>query len=173
MSTTTAPDPVDALRASPVPFDLFREVHKGLRLAMFDVTEVVGAAGCGDPAERAEIAGRVHALIALLHLHHGHEDSFVEPLLVAREPTLAHAVHAGHVEVDGLLDELARSADDLAVATDGVAVATNLDLYRKLALFTATYLAHMELEEGRVMAALREAMTLEELFHVEMTLRGA
>ena len=173
MTITIDQNVLESLEAAPVPYDFFREVHKGLRRALFDVTAFAGAAACEDSAVRAEVAERVHALVSLLHSHHGHEDAFIQPLLEAHAPELAAAVDDGHVEIDRDLDAIELRTNRLLGAEGGDAISVGLDLYRYLASFVSRYLAHMELEEGFVMTALRDAMSVAELFEVDMALRAA
>jgi hypothetical protein len=166
----TASEPVEA---STLPYDFFREVHKGLRLALFAVTEEVGAADCGRPDIRARIATRVVETITLLHAHHGHEDAFIAPLLDGHQRRLRTIVDAGHAEIDAELLEIERLTTRLSDSEGSDAIIAGLELYHYLSLFTARYLAHMALEEGEVMASLRDAMPVRELFDVDMRLRGA
>lgn len=173
VDTTHETDPVAQLAAAPIPFDLYREVHKGLRKALFDLTTAVGAADCESAVDREAVVAHVHRVVDLLHTHHGHEDTFIQPMVDAHAPTLAAMIESGHVEVDADIVDLELAAEKLAGAAGGGAVAAGHALYGRLALFTATYLAHMALEEGGVMEALRAAMSLGELFDVEMTLRGS
>jgi hypothetical protein len=170
--TTIDQSILDGLELAPVPYDFFREVHKGLRLALFEVVTFAGAASCEDPEARAGVVDRVHAIVSLLHSHHGHEDGFIKPLVDIHASELGAVVDAGHVELDRDLAQLELAADRLAGTEGDDAVASGLDLYRLLALFTAKYLGHMELEEGAVMSALRDAMSIGELFEVDMALRA-
>lgn len=172
IDTTTAPVPQELLD-SPIPFDLYREVHKGLRLALFDLTVAVGATDCATLDGRGDVVARTERVVALLHTHHGHEDAFIQELIQEHAPLLAEIVESGHEETEHDLVELDDRLARLAAATGGEAVAAGLDLYRFLALFTARYLAHMALEEGAVMQVLRDSMTVGQLFEVEMRLRGS
>jgi hypothetical protein len=170
---TTTPAVPQELLDSPIPFDLYREVHKGLRLALFDLTVALGRTDCSTAAGRADAAQRAQQVLHLLHAHHGHEDMFIQALVDLHAPRLAEVVEAGHVETDQDLVEIETLLERLTASTGGDAVAAGLDLYRFVALFTARYLAHMALEEGAVMSALRDAMSVAELFAVEMALRSS
>jgi hypothetical protein len=173
MSTTIETNVVDAFGASPLPYDFFREVHKGLRSALYGLTVTVGSADYRCDAARDEVIARVHDTVALLHAHHGHEDAFIKPLLEHHTPVLARIVDAGHQETECDLIEIELLTDRLVGVTGGEAVVAGLALYHYLALFTARYVAHMALEEGEVMATLRDAMAVSELFGVDMALRSA
>ncbi|MBV9950633.1 MAG: hemerythrin domain-containing protein [Acidimicrobiia bacterium] len=173
MTATIDPAILEAIEAAPVPYDFFREVHKGLRNALFDLTVACGAADFDDPLTCDRIAARVHGLVSLFHSHHGHEDDFIKPLIQAADPRLDAIVDSGHAEIDSDLLEIEAMADGLVAASGPVAVAAGLDLYRRLALFTASYLAHMAFEEGAVMERLRTSLSTAELFEVDMALRGS
>ncbi|MGK2928978.1 MAG: hemerythrin domain-containing protein [Acidimicrobiales bacterium] len=172
--TITAPTATEAAHTPfPIPFDLYREVHKGLRLALFDLTTRLGAADFEAADERSAAVAHVHRVIALLHHHHGHEDLFFQPILEEHDPALAAIVAEGHDETDEDIARIEEESDRLAVLTGGHAVAVGLDLYRRLALFTAGYLTHMALEEGGVMTVLRAVMSDDDLLALEMELRGS
>jgi hypothetical protein len=166
-----APVPSD-IEGSPIPFDLYREVHKGLRHALFDLTVTVGRADCTAPAARREVVTKTRGVIALLHAHHGHEDAFIQPLVEAHAPRLAAIIEAGHIETERDLVEIEARLNRLSDVAEGDEIAAGLELYSFLALFTARYLAHMALEEGAVMSELRGALSLEELFSVEVAIRA-
>jgi hypothetical protein len=173
MTVTIDPSIVEAIESAPVPYDFYREVHKGLRRALFDVTVVVGAGDFEDPITRDQIASRVHDLVALFHAHHGHEDAFIKPILQSVDAHLDATVDRGHEHIDTDLDELDAMADAMVSASGGSAVVAGLALYHRLAVFTASYLAHMALEEGEVMETLRAALSTAQLFEVDMALRAS
>jgi hypothetical protein len=174
MSTHIVSEPArQGSEAPAVPFDLYREVHKGLRFALFDLTVAVGRADCRASSDRTEVIARTNAVIRLLHAHHGHEDAFIRDLIEIHAPALAAIVDEGHLETDQDLLEIELLVERLATCAPELRVAVGLDLYRYLALFAARYVAHMALEEGSVMEALRDAMTFDELFAVEIAIRSS
>ena len=173
MTVTIDSEILASLEAAPVPYDFFREVHKGLRKALFELVVELGATDFADADERGRAIDRVHATIELLHVHHGHEDRFVKPLVDRVSPWLSGIVDAGHAETDADLAEIELGTDALVAADDADCLAAGLTLYRRVAQFVASYLGHMELEEGQVMTALRDTMSVEQLFVVDMELRAA
>jgi hypothetical protein len=166
-------DTVTAIEAAPLPYDFFREVHKGIRLALFHLTTDLGSIDGTDADQRAWAAQRVGEIVELLQAHHHHEDEYIRPLLQAHDRPLSDLVDAGHHVVDGDLGEITRLAAELAAASGDAAVAAVFTLYRFVAGFTSRYLSHMELEEGDVMTALRAALPVAELFEVDMDLRAS
>lgn len=173
MTVATAPDSIEAIKASPIPFDLYHEVHKGLRYALFQLVTRVGSADCTDAQARSAVADQVRFVIHLLTEHHDHEDAFLEPVIQARAPKLAPMLADGHTEVEQDLVEIELRTDRLAASTRIEAVTAGLDLYACLGVFVARYLAHMALEEGAVMAALRDTCSIEELFQIQVALRSS
>jgi hypothetical protein len=173
VSVTIDPAILEAIEAAPIPYDFFREVHKGLRTVLFDLTAAAGRADYTDPAERDAVIDRVHAAIELLHSHHHHEDQFIQPLLERHAPRIAAIVAEGHEEVSADLIDIELTADKLVGAGGRAVIADGLALYHTLAMFTARYLAHMSLEEGDVMGSLRNVMSTAELFTTDMELRAA
>jgi hypothetical protein len=147
--------------------DLYREVHKGLRRALFGVCEMAGALDPEDETARQEFVSRFADLDLMLTLHHGHEDAGPLGDLIARiTPEFVAELEAAHAgAVDGLAE--LRSA----VATFGPGSGTAEQLYGHISAFTAGYLAHMNFEEKTVMAALTERSTFDELLAVQIGIR--
>jgi hypothetical protein len=158
---------------SAVSWDLYREIHKGLRLALFTTTT---RAGSTDPAEEADIA----ALLSewrdtefVLRGHHHHEDDFVDTLIDEHASDLRTKVNEDHVAVERMLDELdaeARALSDTAGSERGAHLRR---FYLNLARFTAVYLDHMAYEEEVVMPALNAALSDAELADVTAAIRGS
>ncbi len=176
MTTATATDqmiPAAPSVETQLPFDLYREVHKGLRSMLFHLTAEVGRTDATEAGRRVHLANRVRVAAGLLHHHHGHEDVFIQPLLEQVAPTLARTIDDGHHEIDGRITDLEQRAGQLVACHADAAPVVAHSLYRALATFTSTYLAHMDTEEDDVMTALRAARPVDELVALEMELRGA
>src|SRR5579884_2203236 len=128
MTLTTGPDPVEAIKTSPIPFNLYRDVHKGLRYALFELVTAVGSTDCADPQARGAAVDRVHAVIRLLTEHHDHEDSFLQPIIRANAPALAAALEEGHAEVEHDLVEIELRTDRFAMSAGPEATMAGLEL---------------------------------------------
>jgi hypothetical protein len=146
-----------------VPFDLYRDIHKAIRVALF---EVVAEAGRLDPSDRpARIAhaGRVRDLVRFLVFHADHEDRSVEHAIQRVLPDRAEAIAVEHAVFERRMDNLIELAD-LAFDTDRTDDRAAVHhLYLELAAFTSSYLAHQDMEERVVMPALWNALGLEPL----------
>ena len=165
-STTVGADPTNG-------YDFYREIHKGIRYAMFHTTMSAGRVDVGDPDAVEAILAAATDLFELLHLHHRHEDEFVQPLIDTHAPELAMLVAAQHIDVDDGIAHAARLCHDLAtVAQPGRGHAAHR-LYLDLTRLTGSYLAHQLVEETEVMPALRAAVPTEELLALDMQLRAS
>jgi hypothetical protein len=165
MSILSDLDPALATTSLPevqaVTFDLYRDIHKGIRADLFAVT---GAAGYIDPSSRdarVGLASEVSRLFAFLDDHAEHEDTFIEPEVERLLPEVAEQIAQHHRSFERrgeLLVELAvHAVDATAIAQRGCVHR----LYLELASFTSTYLAHQDLEERVVMPALERALGVE------------
>jgi hypothetical protein len=141
-----------------VTFDLYKDIHKGIRSLLFSVT---GTAGCLDPADdagRGELAARVHGVLDLLVMHAEHEDKAIQPALEFHFPKLAERVETDHFVLDSRLMELTELADVAAGVGAGHQRAVMNRLYLDLASFTSAYLVHQDVEERVIMPALEQAI---------------
>ena len=154
-------------------YDFYREIHKGIRYAMHHATIETGRLDVTNTDHVESVLAGITDLFDLLHLHHHHEDVFVQPLIETHAPELAMVVTAQHVDVDDGIAQLARLGQHLAsVAQPGRANAAHR-LYLDLTRLTSAYLAHQLVEETEVMPRLRAAVPVEELLRLDMELRAS
>lgn len=148
---------------SSVPFDLYRDVHKAIRVTMFDVVAEAGRLDVSDRAARVGHATKVRDLVLFLQFHAEHEDAVLDAPIRAVLPEQADDIAAAHVALEArmlVLVELADLACDTTRADDRAAVH---DLYLELASFVADYLEHQDVEERVVMPALWDAFGFDRL----------
>jgi hypothetical protein len=128
--------------------DLFTNVHKGIRHALFAACVSLGNAE-GD-AER-EAAARERLAEALRFVaHHGeNEDLLLLPLLRERAPQLFSQVSKAHADLDRARERLLAEQPTAA-------------LYLAACAFTSQYLAHMDDEERALEPAIRAVLSVEE-----------
>lgn len=137
-----------------VVFDLYRDVHKGIRAELFAVTQQAGSADASLADDRAALAAHVEDVAAMLVAHAEHEEE-IQPALEAHIPSLAEQVDADHEALEAHLRELtafAGAAEDRGDLHH---------LHLELAAFTGAYLAHQDVEERVVMPALETAIGVE------------
>ena len=118
-------------------FDLYREVHKGIRHALFHTTMRAGRVDPIDEAEVTALLATHETLIELMTNHHHHEDDRSQPFIERHGGTLAATVLNDHHRIEGQMGEL------------------------DLVSLTSLYLTHQALEEEQVMPALRAALPVD------------
>jgi hypothetical protein len=154
-------------------YDFYREIHKGIRFAMHHATIEAGRLDVSDHDRVEAVLAGITDLFDLLHLHHHHEDVFVQPLIEAHAPDLAMIITAQHIDVDDGIDHLGRLCQNLSsVAQSGRTHAAHR-LYLDLTRLTGAYLTHQLVEETEVMPRLRAAVPTEKLLQLDMELRAS
>jgi hypothetical protein len=144
-----------------VAFDVYRNVHKGIRAELFAVTGSAGTVDPGDRAGRAALAAHVADVAALLDEHAEHEDLHVLPVLEAYAPALFERNTSDHAALDARVARISARASEISDAPAGERRARVHNLYLDLASFTGTYLGHQEFEERVVMPAVLDAIGVE------------
>jgi len=153
--TISIPEPTITIDADGgLSHDLYREVHKAIRFAMFHSTMNVGSLDVTDLDAVADVAQQCAELIELLELHHHHEDGFVQALVELHAPDLAIVVETQHLTVEDGMATLRVLVAALVDATPADRQVVAHRLYLELTRFTAAYLEHQLCEEQRVMPAL-------------------
>ncbi len=141
-----------------VTFDLYKDIHKGIRSELFALTESAGRTDPGDDLARVALADHVRSVHALLEDHAEHEDAVLQPAIEELLPEVAERIAVDHLAFERRgewLVELASSAVD-APAADRRRLVHNL--YLDTAAFVSTYLDHQDVEERVVMPALEAAL---------------
>ena len=153
--------PTGLASIQPVVFDLYRDIHKGIRAELFAVT---GAAGTLDPADRvgrADLAQHIESVLELLVTHAEHEDTAIQPALELHLPDLAARIAVDHDHLERRIESIATRAAEVIDGPDGTSRVDVHGIYLELAAFTSAYLAHQDTEEREVMPALEQAIGVE------------
>jgi len=168
--TTLAQLGVETAQLDVVAFDVYRDIHKGIRHELFAVTSEVGSADPHDGASLATTAERLRSLVKLLLSHAEHEEEFLQGLIEVHAPRLADAVVRDHEWLDAQMAQLEVLADR---AVEGAGDDQRLvvhKLYLGLASFTADYLGHQAFEELEISPQLSIAMGPDELAAVNQVI---
>lgn len=144
-----------------VAFDLYKDIHKGIRSELFTVTQQAGRTDAADRAGRLVLAEHVAGVVDLLVSHAEHEDAAIQPALEVHLPQLAERVELDHLALEARLHDLDAWAMDAVNASSSVARERLHALYLELGSFTSAYLAHQDIEERQIMPALIEAVGFE------------
>ncbi len=156
-----------------VGFDVYRDVHKGIRRGLFHVTERVGHLDHLDGIALSEERNRIEHLLHLLDVHAAHEDEYLGPLIEHHLPVLAAQLRREHTHLDERTAEIRRQLTVLSCATRTDRRIAQHRLYLTLSEFTATYLQHQTTEEVEVLPALNRAARLDELTEANAALVAA
>jgi hypothetical protein len=132
--------------------DIFRNVHKGIRKALFDACLALGRAEDDAELDRAARALLGDALRFVAH-HGENEDLLLLPLLEARAPAVAQAMSLAHRELETALHALEEARSS----------APAHGLYLASCAFAARYLEHMREEEQAHEPLIRAALAPDEL----------
>jgi len=145
-----------------VTFDIYRNIHKGIRHGLFSVTLAAGEVDPHDQPGAQAVAQRWSDLVAVLVAHAEHEDDFVQPEIARFAPAYADEIAEAHPRLEAQMAELEILADRAAESCPEQARILTHRLYLGLASFTAEYLQHQEFEEFEVMELLSQHVATEE-----------
>jgi hypothetical protein len=154
----TATDQTTADTIETATFNLYRDIHKGIRAELFAVTQAAGNINPADQVARTSLADRVTNLATILEVHAEDEDRYVQPPTETYLPDTAEIIAADHARFDGRVHNFAALANDTVNAIGPQQRARVEQLYVELASFTSVYLAHQHIEEHVVMPALERAI---------------
>jgi hypothetical protein len=172
MTITTSPAtlPVETAGLEVVAFDIYRDIHKGIRRELFGVTEQIGATDPSDDDALERVAERLRAMVSLLVFHAEHEDEFVQPAIDRWLPEIADRIGHDHARLEDTmagLELLAGRAIGACTSERRVAVHT---LYLGTASFVSDYLAHQAFEELEVMTGLSRALPVPALLEIDQAI---
>jgi hypothetical protein len=145
--------------------DLYRPIHKAIRLCLLDTVTRVGNMDETLDAEVREAADAVRGLLAMLAAHIINEDvvhSAVERRCPGASAALAHAHEEHAAELRHLEDGVRRLESAVAHERQPLAHA----LYLELARFAGENLAHMNLEETQMNPLLWSLFSESELYDI-------
>jgi len=132
--------------------DIFTNVHKGIRYALFEACRALGRAGMD--SERGDSArAQLRSALRFVEHHGDNEGQLLVPALDAHAPELAKRLLAAHAPLQAALRALAASVN----------VAPMHALYLQTCQFLGQYLEHMDEEERELEPAIRAALSADEL----------
>lgn len=156
-----------------VEFDLYRDVHKGIRHGLFHVTEQAGHLDPLDHVALGEERNRIELLLHLLDVHAAHEDEYFGPLIERHLPVLGAQLQREHAHLDAQTAEIRRQLTMLGCATGEDRRLGQHRLYLTLSEFTAAYLQHQTTEEVDLLPALNRVAGLDDLVEANAALVAA
>lgn len=170
LAVIAAPTNLAAPRALAPRHDLYRSIHKALRVFMGDTLARLGALDADDPVAAAPVLAQVRDLLAMLGHHLAIEDRFVLSAIERRRPGAAAGnarEHVAHAKELRELDDLV-AAIEHAIATGSPERAHDAHrLFLALGDLVADNLVHMATEERHMNPILWALFSDEELAQIE------
>jgi hemerythrin HHE cation binding domain-containing protein len=168
--TATETRPVSTPSVPPASAAIYRDIHKGIRAELFDVTLTAGRVDPSDAAAKSALAAHVATLVELLVSHAAHEDAAVQPEIEIHLPDVAATIVADHARLEARMDDLCVLANESVDSVGSARRDVAQFLYLELASFTSEYLAHQNVEEQVVMPGLERAIGSEALAVIHGTI---
>ena len=125
--------------------DIYARIHKGLRKALFEFSELAGNVSSGSTGKMTLLNQRGKRVIEFLELHAEIEERFQLPMLESLNPEFVINDHEDHQRLEIIISDLKHALDQLTSTN-----VTDDDAYRfylQLNEFIGQYLIHMNHEE--------------------------
>lgn len=155
-------------------FNIFNQIHKGLRAMLYDTALTLQQTNFTDPEEAEVAMGKVRAAVNLFDAHAAHEDHFVLPAIQQYEPSLVDAFEQEHVE-DHVLSEKLRgllTVYSYAIKPE-VKLETGQSITRAFIEFMIFNLEHMAKEESVLNKVLWRYYTDDEIRSINQRIVAA
>lgn len=141
--------------------DLYRDIHKAIRVELFALVGAVGSFDPADPRDVEAVIGHVASVRALLDSHAHHEDSVIGPQIDRHLPRIAERIAVEHATFDRRVERLDEQASSLRDVSPRERDIRARELYLDLSRFVGVYLEHQDVEERQVMPALERAIGID------------
>ena len=128
-------------------YDIYRAVHKGLRLAHGRMLTRLGQADFTDAAEARALLAELDQHLAYAASHLDHEEEHIHPALERRVPGATAGLEEQHRHHKARFADLARLIEAVHAADGPARAHLAHDLYLGFAIFVGEDFAHMNEEE--------------------------
>lgn len=136
--------------------DVFKNVHKGIRNALFDICLRIGRTDVDHPEKWRALQSRTREILRFIDLHGENEDLLLLPMVAARAPEYFERMKTAHQELEETTAALRHALEH-----------EPSHLYHAACTFTAEYLEHMREEELEHLPVLQIHLSSEELHDFE------
>ena len=153
-------------------FDLYRNIHKGIRVMLLDLVQKSGRTDFTDAAATASLTADAKDIFELLESHAHTEDTYIMPLLRTIAPELATAFDAEHQDQEARLPGLLAALEALDPAAPDAARQGHRFTVQ-LSRIAGELLTHMADEELELNPALWSKTTDETLGELEKKIVGS
>ncbi|UVI29215.1 hemerythrin domain-containing protein [Paenibacillus spongiae] len=156
-------------------FDLYAQVHKGIRLALSSLCYQAGSANCSDDEKVLAFVEEFRRVVVILEAHSRDEDAHLNESYNKYAPDTLLQLEEEHSGLELGLGKLTVLVDQLELNMQGPVGRRNAwyQVGKALNRFTADYLIHLQREEGPGMTALWEHLSDEELKMLSQNIRSS
>jgi hypothetical protein len=151
----------------PMRFDIYRPIHKALRLALSNLLIKLGSTDFQDEAAATEAIGALRQQILLSRSHLHHEEEYIHPLLEARSASASGSLEADHRHHERRLSELEELASAIEWSSPEDRSKLGQMLYLQFSRFVAEDFVHMAEEETETLSLLHLHYEDRELQEIE------
>jgi hypothetical protein len=148
--------------------NIFNQIHKGLRAALYDTAISLQQADFTSETEAEEALSKIKEVVMLFDEHAHKEDSFVLPAILQFEPSVADAFEQEHVTDLALSSQLNKAVDEfetLLKAEDRAAAGRKINI--DFVAFLVFNLQHMAKEEDIINQLLWRYYTDAEILQIQ------
>jgi hypothetical protein len=149
-------------------FNIFNQIHKGLRAALYDTAIQLQQADFTSASESESALEKVREVVMLFDEHAHKEDKFVLPAILQYEPSVVDSFEQEHVADHALASQLSdavKHLDSLLKAADREAAGRKLNVI--FVEFVAFNLKHMAKEEDVINNILWRYYTDGEILQIQ------
>lgn len=87
-------------------YNIFNQIHKALRVLLYDTATLISQTDFDDPAQNQAVSERLQQVLTIFDKHADKEDSMILPLLQQYEPAVIDAFEQEHIKDHELAQRL-------------------------------------------------------------------
>ncbi len=152
-------------------YDIYKDVHKGIRKELFDLGVLAGSTDFEDDASLNLLKEHFNRSYNLLETHAHSEDTHVEPLLHDISTDEAAKLADTHKNLDMFINTLQQKLNSIS-ANQSSSANEGQDFYIQLTLFISQYLQHIADEEQIISPQLWDNYDDKTLFEISAKIRA-
>jgi len=156
-------------------FDLYAQVHKGIRLALSSLCFQAGSADCSDEEKVLAFVEEFRRVVVILEAHSRDEDAHLNESYEKYAPDTLLQLEEEHSGLELKLGKLIVLVDQLEPIKQDTVGRRNVwyQVGKALNRFAADYMIHLQREEGPGMTALWEHLSDDELKVLSQNIRSS
>lgn len=148
-------------------FSFYTTIHKAIRSEIAEVCMLAGKTSFTDEKEVSEFQERFLLLLDFLRSHSEHEHTFIHPLLAKIKAAEFDELEDEHLILEKKLEKLEQDFNQIIGIQDEILSCERaLGFYLALNQFNSDYLAHLHLEETKIMPLLNKEYSLDDFIQV-------